>query len=150
MGQVIRLATYRDQAAIEAVVQAAYAGYVPRIGKPPGPMLADYAALIGQETVHVLDSDGVVEGILVLIPGEEAMVLDNLAVRPDAQGRGFGRELMAFAEETARRAGYLEIRLYANLAMHENIARYLRIGFIETHRARGDGYDRVYMAKSLI
>jgi len=150
MNQVIRLAEPHDLVAIETVANDAYAAYVSRIGQKPGPMLADYAALIAQDMVHVLVTDSVVEGILVLIPGDEAMLLDNVAVRPAAQRLGYGRRLLEFAENTARSAGYLEIWLYTQHAMHGNIARYLRTGFVETHRAQEDGYDRVCMAKSLI
>jgi hypothetical protein len=31
--------------------------------------------------------------------------------------------------------------------MHENIALYQRIGFVETHRVSEKGYARVYMTK---
>ena len=150
MSQAIRPAELADLAGVEAVVNAAYAVYVPRIGRKPGPMLDDYAALIRDGVVYVLDNDGSVDGIVVLIPGDEAMALDNVAVRPEAQRRGYGRKLLDFAENAARQAGYLEIRLYTNQAMYENITRYLRTGFVETHRAQERGYDRVYMAKSLI
>ena len=150
MNQLIRPAASLDQPAIESVVNAAYAIYLQRIGKRPGPMLADYAELIRQSTVYVLENDGVIDAVLVLIPEKDAMLLDNLAVRPAAQKLGHGRRLLDFADATARGAGYVEIRLYSNQAMHENIARYRRMGFVETHRAREDGYDRVYMAKSLV
>src|SRR5580692_453277 len=43
---VIRLATAADRDTIEAIVREAYSIYIERIGKPPGPMLDDYAALI--------------------------------------------------------------------------------------------------------
>jgi hypothetical protein len=33
--------------------------------------------------------------------------------------------------------------------MTENIARYTRIGFVETHRGTEEGYERVYMRKLL-
>jgi hypothetical protein len=42
----IRLAASPDLANVEAIVRAAYSGYIPRIGQEPGPMLDDYAALI--------------------------------------------------------------------------------------------------------
>ena len=150
MSQLVRPAVPHDQAAIQGVVDAAYAMYIQRIGKRPGPMLADYAALITRGAVHVLETGGGVDGVLVLVPAEGAMLLENVAVRPEAQNVGNGRKLLDFAEWAARRAGYAEIRLYTHQAMHENIARYQRSGFVETHRAREDGYDRVYMAKSLI
>jgi hypothetical protein len=35
------------------------------------------------------------------------------------------------------------------VTMTENIQRYARIGFIETHRGTEDGYERVFMRKLL-
>jgi GNAT superfamily N-acetyltransferase len=145
----IRLAVMDDRPAVEAIVQAAYAVYVPRIGREPGPMLDDYAALIRQERVHVLEEDGAIRGLVVLIPEEAAMLLDNVAVRPDAQGQGHGRTLIAFAERAARDAGYGTIRLYTHERMTENAAMYSRLGFVETHRAEEKGFRRIYMAKRL-
>jgi GNAT superfamily N-acetyltransferase len=145
----IRAAGMADRLAVEAVVQAAYAAYVPRMGQKPGPMLDDYAALLRERRVHVLEDGEVVHGILVLIPEDASMLLDNIAVRPDAQGRGYGRTLLAFAEQAARDAGYGVIRLYTNEAMTENIAMYARIGYVETHRIEEKGFRRVYMAKPL-
>ncbi len=138
-----------DRPAVEAVVQAAYAVYVPRIGRKPGLMLDDYAALIRQERVHVLEDGGRIYGIVVLIPEETSMLLDNVAVRPDAQGRGYGRTLIAFAEQAARDAGYGTIRLYTHEMMTENAAMYSRIGFVATHRIEEKGFRRIYMAKGL-
>ena len=40
----IRVATAADVPAIEEIVNEAYRHYVARIGKPPGPMLDDYAS----------------------------------------------------------------------------------------------------------
>jgi ribosomal protein S18 acetylase RimI-like enzyme len=145
----IRLAHIEDLAAVEAIVQSAYARYVPLIGRRPGPMLDDYADLIGKGHLHVLsDGDGI-SGILVLIPEEHGMLLDNVAVSPDAQGRGHGRALIAFAERMARERGLKAIRLYTNEAMTENIALYGRLGFVETRRGAEEGFRRVYMEKFL-
>ncbi|MBV8577625.1 MAG: GNAT family N-acetyltransferase [Acetobacteraceae bacterium] len=149
MSQVIRLARPEDRLAVESIVQAAYARYVPRIGREPGPMLDDYAARIRARQVHVLEDAGVIRGILVLVPQERAMLLDNVAVSPEAQGQGHGRTLLAFAERAAIDAGYDSVRLYTNEAMVENIALYSRIGFVETHRGQEQGLRRVYMAKAL-
>jgi ribosomal protein S18 acetylase RimI-like enzyme len=147
---LIRPARPEDARAVEAVVHAAYSGYVDRIGKPPGPMLDDYAARIAAGSVAVAeDSAGAIAGIIVLIPEPDQLLLDNIAVRPDLQGQGFGRALIAFAEEEAQRLGCAEIRLYTHEKMTENIALYRRIGFVETGRGRQDGYDRVFMSKSL-
>jgi GNAT superfamily N-acetyltransferase len=146
---VPRLATPDDLKAVEAVVQAAYAPYVPRIGRQPGPMLDDYAALIADGRVHVIVHDNVVKAILVLIPQANTMLLDNVAVYPEAQGLGLGRKLLDLAEHAAVTAGFRSIELYTNEAMTENIALYTRIGYVETHRAVEKGLRRVYMTKPL-
>ena len=149
MNTDIRIAGSADLPIVQAIVEAAYFHYVARIGRKPGPMLDDYAALIRERRVHVLDCDGVVKGILVLIPEQDAMLLDNVAVAPDAKGMGFGRKLLEFAEDSARRAGYRSIRLYTHVMMTENIALYSRIGYVETHRGEEKGLSRVYMSKAL-
>ncbi len=149
MNDGIRLATQTDRPDIEELVHAAYAHYVPRIGREPGPMLDDYAVLIEAARVHVLERQGVIQGVLVLIPEQNAMLLDNVAVASRARGSGVGRQLLEFAEQAAAEAGYRSIRLYTNEAMTENITLYTRIGYVETHRATEKGLRRVYMLKPI-
>ena len=144
-----RVATAQDRPAVEAVVRAAYSPYLPRIGRAPGPMLDDYGALIREGRVHVMGRGGAVEAILVLIPEPDAMLLDNVAVAPDAQGSGLGRAMLEFAERAAMEAGYGTVRLYTNEAMAENLELYAKIGYAETHRAEEKGLRRVYMAKAV-
>ncbi len=147
---MIRLAEPADQAAIETIVRAAYAVYIPRIGKPPGPMLDDYAQLIADGAVSVIEeAGGEIAALIVLMPKPDHLLLDNIAVRPDRQGRGFGRALIEHAEREANRLGFPEIRLYTHEKMTENIALYTRIGFVETGRRSDGGYDRVFMTKAL-
>jgi len=150
MTESIRLATPEDLAHVEAIVQASYARYVPIIGQKPGPMGDDYSALIGNRSVYVLVDQGRILGVLVLLPEEETMLLDNVAVRPDMQGRGYGRMLVAFAERLSIERGFRAVRLYTNEAMGENIRLYERLGFVETHRAEEKGFRRVYMTKPLV
>lgn len=112
-------------------------------------MLADYGALIERRRVYVIEHEGGVQGVLVLIPETSSMLLDNVAVAPAAQGRGLGRSMLEFAEREAIERGCRSIRLYTNQAMTENIAMYARIGYCETHRADEGGFRRVYMTKPL-
>ncbi len=149
MTDLIRLADADDLSAIEAIVDAAYGHYIARIGRKPGPMLDDYARLIGACRVHVLERGNAIKGMLVLIPEPATMLLDNIAVAPDVQGAGVGRALMRFAETTARDRGYDAIRLYTHVTMTENLALYARAGYVETHRGEEKGLDRVYMTKRL-
>jgi ribosomal protein S18 acetylase RimI-like enzyme len=147
MDQDLRAATGDDLGTVEAIVRSAYAHYVSRIGREPAPMLDDHAQLIRDGRVHVIEHQGEVQGVLVLIPQEDAMLLDNVAVSPSAQGRGLGRKLLQFAEAASVAAGYRCIRLYTNAAMTENIELYTRIGYCETHRVEEKGLRRVYMMK---
>lgn len=146
---MIRLARTEDAPIVAAIVHAAYMVYLPRIGREPGPMLDDYDELVAGGRVYVLEDGGEIEGLVVLIPEEKTMLLDNVAVRPEAQGKGYGNRLIAFAENEARAAGYDSIRLFTHELMTENQARYKYLGFVETHRGEEKGLKRVYMTKAL-
>jgi hypothetical protein len=47
----IRAATAADVRAIADIVEQAYRHYIARIGKPPGPMLDDYATRVAERVV---------------------------------------------------------------------------------------------------
>ncbi len=145
----IRVATAADVPAIEEIVNQAYRHYVARIGKPPGPMLDDYAARASEGAVWVLEEGAPIVAIIVLLPAPNYLLLDNIAVSPARQSLGLGRRLLAFAEAEALRRGYREIRLYTHQTMVENQRLYASIGYEETERGREAGYDRVYMRKRL-
>jgi GNAT superfamily N-acetyltransferase len=145
----LRAATPADLRPVQEIVRSAYSPYIARIGREPGPMLDDYGALIAAGHVQVAEREGTVQGVLVLIPQDDAMLLDNVAVAPVAQGTGLGRLLLDFAEHAALVAGYRVIVLYTNEAMTENIARYARRGYRETHRVEEKRFRRVYMRKLL-
>jgi ribosomal protein S18 acetylase RimI-like enzyme len=134
-----------DVQRIAAIARAAYAKYVPRIGREPPPMVADFACFIAREVVVVIEDGGELRGFMIAWPEADAYLVDNVAVDPAAQGRGLGRKLFEHAVSEARRAGLSALRLYTNVAMTENLAMYRRIGFVETHRAIENGLNRVYM-----
>ena len=146
---MIRPATPEEAATVAAIVDAAYRHYIARIGKPPGPMLDDYPALVAAGKVWVHDSGSGIGGIVVLEDQADALLLDNVAVHPDRQGTGVGKALIEFAEATAKARGFDRVRLYTHAKMTENIALYLRVGFMEMYRTTEKGFDRVYMEKPL-
>ncbi|SMO55987.1 GNAT family N-acetyltransferase [Paracoccus laeviglucosivorans] len=143
---IIRPATPADLPGIRAIAEAAYRPYVARNGLEPAPLNEDYAACLPR--TWVLDEDGP-QGFVVLIDQPDHMLLDNVAVGPGAQGKGYGRALMDFAEGHARAAHLPAIRLYTQEIMVENLAIYTRRGYVETHRATEDGLPRVFMEKRL-
>lgn len=145
----VRRAGAPDAGALAALARAAYEVYLPRIGRPPAPMTADYAEAVRGELTWAAVRDGEIVGLLVLVVRPDHLLLENVAVLPSAQGHGVGARLLAFAEEQARELGREEIRLYTNEAMTENLAYYPRHGYIETHRAEQDGFRRVFFSKRI-
>jgi ribosomal protein S18 acetylase RimI-like enzyme len=145
----IRLAQAGDVCALEALVGRAYARYIPRIGRPPAPMGADYGALVRRGLVSVLEDEGGLVGLIVLLPRGDHLLVENVAVSPGRQGRGLGRRLMSYAEERARALALPELRLYTNERMTENIGFYRALGYEETGRGLEDGFARVYFRKTL-
>lgn len=144
----IRLAESADQAAVEAIVRAAYEPWVPVIGVKPLPMIADYGALIAGEHVYVLEN-GELDALIVLEREIDVLLIENVAVRPDRQGRGLGRRLMAFAEFRARSLKLPALRLYTNEKMVSNIGLYRSLGYRETGREGINGRHAVHMRKDL-
>jgi GNAT superfamily N-acetyltransferase len=146
---VLRRADPADATAIAALVDAAYRGYLPLLGRTPKPMLTDFAAAIAGHDVRVLDEAGRIVAVLELVPHPDHLWIDNVAVDPAAQGRGRGRRLLALAEDEARRLGLTEMGLLTNERYVANIAMYERYGYRETHREAYRGSDLVYFRKAL-
>src|SRR6516162_8064202 len=90
----IRQATAEDTARIAAIARAAYAKYVPRIGREPPPMVADFAGQVAAGRVVVIATAGAVDGYMIAWPENDAYFIDNIAIDPARQGEGLGRQLM--------------------------------------------------------
>jgi len=145
----IRKAERSDAAGMKECVEAAYRRYIPRMGQKPGSMLDDYSQVVSRHKAFVLEDGDRVIGGAVLIAGQESILLDNVAVHPDRQGEGLGRQLMEFAEVEAVKQGYSSLQLYTHESMTENISLYNFLGYIETDRQTESGFRRVYMRKNL-
>lgn len=146
----IRKAVVADAGHMKACVENAYQHYIERIGKPPGPMLDDYAEIISKHQAYVAELEERLAGIIVLIKAGNGILLDNIAVDPTFQGQGIGGKLLAFAEDRARQQGYQKLELYTHELMVENIEAYLKLGYVEVERRQVKGYARIYMQKTLI
>jgi len=146
---VLRRATGDDIGAIKGLVDESFGKYVERIGKPPAPMLADYAGMLDTSRIWVLERGDDVIAVLVTQDQGDHLLLDTVAVAPSAQGGGYGRRLLELAERDAAEQGLHEVRLVTNEAMTENLVFYPRHGYRETHRAVQDGYHRVFFSKRL-
>jgi len=149
----VRRAEERDLATVEALTRAAYAYYVPLLGREPLPMTEDYRPRIAAGEVWLLEESGDAIGLIVLETNGKSLTIFSVAVLPERQSAGLGRGLLAFAEEEARRRGFTALHLYTNTMMTRNIAIYRRYGFEETGRSPNEkrpGWARVDMEKALV
>ncbi len=134
-GIELRPAASHEAAEIRALVRAAYARWIPVIGREPRPMQVDYdAAILEHDFVLAIDaSDGPDAGRCVGVIETERRAdhlwIENVAVAPPAQGRGVGRLLLADAERRAIAAGLPELRLLTNAAFETNIRLYRMLGY---------------------
>ncbi len=145
----IHAAHPEDHDAVVACVDAAYRGYIEDIGEKPAPMLDDYGALIRAEAVTVAFDGDEVAGLIVMWARPDHWYVDNVAVWPERQGTGIGSILLAHAETVARAAGFSEIRLYTNEAMTANTTYYEHRGYVESHRSKEAGYNRINYIRPL-
>ncbi len=145
----LRRATDADARAIHDLVHAAYASYIPRLGRKPAPMLTDQATATRTHEVWVLVDGQRIVGVIELIPRDDHLWIDNVAIDPERQGRGLGRRLLRHAEDRAQALEVAEIRLVTNERFLTNIAMYERIGYIETQREPAGGTNVVHFRKPL-
>ena len=145
----LRQAAASDAAAVRALVRAAYAKWVPLIGREPKPMGADYEAAVVRHRIDLAYLDGQLAGLIETIAEPDHLMVENVAVAPAFQGRGLGRRLMAHAEQLAAAHGYREIRLYTNQRFAGNVRLYQAIGYrIDREEESALGVT-VYMSKPI-
>ncbi|WP_374377965.1 GNAT family N-acetyltransferase [Dongia sp.] len=146
---VMRPAVPDDAPAIAAIVSAAYAKWVPVIGRKPLPMQVDYAKAVLEHDFDVVSGDGRLVGLIETMPRADHLWIENLAVHPEAQGQGIGRLLLARAEEKAKELGTFDLRLLTNGAFTANIALYLKYGYALDKQEEFMNGTTVYMSKKL-
>ncbi len=148
--KTVRRATIADAAAVRELTRAAYAKWVPLLGREPRPMTADYEASVRNHLVDLLSVDGEATALIEMAPTADHLLIVNVAVAPAHQGRGFGRALMAHAEEVTRSLGLGEVRLYTNALFAENLRLYSRLGYRVEHEEEHPQFGvAVYMRKRL-
>ena len=97
---LIRRAGHGDVNALRAIAVAAYQKYVPRIGRTPAPMTADYAQAVRNRQAWAAVEDSEIAGFAILIARPGYLLLDNVAVLPAAQGRGIGARCLPWPKTT--------------------------------------------------
>ena len=146
-----RRAGLSDAPVVRDLTRSAYAKWVPLIGREPLPMTADYERAVVEHQIDLYEDDGELLALIELVPEHDHLLIENVAVRPDQQGKGIGDRLLHHAEDVARSLGYAEIRLYTNAAFEVNIAFYAKRGYQEYRRGSLlPGSVTIFMKKMLI
>ena len=145
----IRLANEGDIPFVRDCATAAYEMYVERMGRKPAPMVADFTGILAAQNLYVLETEQGLAGFIVFYPRDDHVHIENVAVDPAFQGKGYGTRLIEFAEGKAREQGFSRAELYTNEKMTENIAYYPKLGYEEIGRWEEDGFNRVFYRKEL-
>jgi acetyl esterase len=145
----LRRGVEADVPAIRDLTRAAYAKWVPLIGREPKPMTADYEEAVRKHRFDLLYVEGTLAALIETIPQTDHLLIENLAVSPRLQGRGLGRKLMAHAEKVAASLELREIRLYTNKRFAENVRFYGKLGYRLDGEEEFTGGIVVYMSKSI-
>lgn len=145
----LRRASTDDVPAIAALTEAAYLPNESIIGVPSLPRIADYHQVLAEHEVWLAESDGTLDGVLVLDEEPAKFTLWSIAVAPAASGRKVGSALMDFAEERARALGHDAIHLYTHARLAERIGWYERLGYQTTHFEDLPDRRLIHMRKNL-
>jgi GNAT superfamily N-acetyltransferase len=148
--KTIRRATIADAVTVRELTRAAYAKWVPILGREPRAMIADYDAALRDHLIDLLQVDGEAAALIEMAPRADHLLIVNVAVAPNYQGKGYGRALMAHAEEVARSLSLNEMRLYTNVLFAENLRLYSRLGYrVDREEQHPQFGVTVYMSKRL-
>jgi GNAT superfamily N-acetyltransferase len=121
-----------DKEAIQRISANAYIpAYMAVLGTIPKPATEDYGPRIDRGEVWILEIKGEPTGIAVLEEKADHLLVYSIAVKPDAQQKGYGTALLDFADQRAIGLGLRELRLYTNERMERNLRLYCRHGFAE-------------------
>ncbi|MDP2697568.1 GNAT family N-acetyltransferase [Thalassospira sp.] len=146
---LLKRASTDDVDAIRALVRETYGKWVPVIGREPLPMQADYAEAVKNHQIDVLFWGDTLAGLIEMIPKDDHLLIENIAIAPACQGKGLGRKLLNHAEQVAQSLGHSEIRLYTNKLFAENVEIYLKTGYKIDREETWTGGIIVHMRKSL-
>lgn len=144
-----RTAGVEDASAVRELTRAAYAKWVPVIGREPKPMAADYDVAVREHRIDLLDLDHALVGLVEMARAADHLLIVNVAVAADRQGNGLGHRLMARAEDVAAEWHIALLRLYTHSMFAENIRLYERLGYlIDREEKIADGAI-VHMSKRI-
>ena len=145
----MRTAGAQDAETVRVLTREAYAKWIPLLGREPLPMQMDYERAVREHRIDMLFLDGGLVALIEMAPEPDHLLVVNIAVASSAQGRGFGRRLLAHAEQVAATLGLSELRLFTSGFLTANIELYWRTGYIIDREEPFLGGTAVYMSKRI-
>lgn len=150
MTPAFRRAGPDDAGLVRDLTRAAYAKWIPVVGREPMPMQADYEKAVSEHRIDLLSIGGETLALIETMLRSDHLWIENIAVSPAAQRRGLGRHLLKHAEALATEAGLRELRLLTNALFDGNVALYQSAGYvIEKEQPFEKGGVTVWMRKRL-
>jgi GNAT superfamily N-acetyltransferase len=144
----LRRAVATDARAVRALTRLAYSKWVAAIGREPKPMTADYERAVADHIIDVWEENGELLALIEIIPEANYLLVENIAVHPDQQGKGVGDKLLHHAEQLALSLGFDNVQLYTNASFESNLQFYARRGYEEFQRVTvAPGSVAVHMRK---
>jgi N-acetylglutamate synthase-like GNAT family acetyltransferase len=126
---IFRRAGPSDADAIRQLTREVYAKWVHVIGREPLPMQADYDKAVREHWIDLAESDGSLVGLIEMIPCNDHLFIENLAVAKALQGRGLATKLLHHSEQLALGCGLPEVQLATNQAFDDNLNFYKKRGY---------------------
>jgi N-acetylglutamate synthase-like GNAT family acetyltransferase len=124
-----RRATAADASLVRDITRAAYAKWVPVIGREPKPMTADYDKAVANHVIDLLEESGRPIALIEMIPAPDHLLIENIAVLPEHHNTGLGGILLERSNTIAQSLNLTELRLYTNGKFTSNIDFYALRGF---------------------
>ena len=146
----IRRGAAGDVDLIRSFTRAAYAKWIPLIGREPLPMAADYETAIREHKFDLLYKGGTLAALIETITRADHLHIQNLCVSPKFQRLGLGSQLLNYAQEMAKQKNLPALRLDTNKYFTGNVDLYLRHGFSIAWEKPVDGGVHVHMVKRII
>jgi len=143
-----QIAREQDAEAIRILTREAYAKWLAVTGREPLPMRVDYSETVKKHRFDLLYSGSTLMALIKTVPDGDHLLIENVAVAPGAQGRGFGKRLMKHAEELAASSGLKGTRLYTNKLFTANLRLYEALGYRVDREEALDGGIAVHMSKA--
>ncbi|WP_170480237.1 GNAT family N-acetyltransferase [Ruegeria arenilitoris] len=125
-----RAAVPSDSGAIRLCVARAYASALGAIADLPD-VTSGIEQDITKHNVTVAEVDEQILGVIIFDEVSDAIMIFNLAVAPEGQGRGIARRLLEVAETTARDCSFSLLRLRTHKLMRDTRSIYRHLGWFE-------------------